>query len=107
MIKNAIKSAPNEVVFSTVAIRRLNAFKWWAEERFMCGLDVNPILFTPAVLVEYMGHLRADEIEVAARKDQAPTKPEPLKQEKDWFKFWEKLKNYLERTRGAAKIPLS
>ena len=46
-------------------------------------------------------------IEIAARKDQVLTKPDPLKAEKDWFKIWEKLKNYLGRIRGAAKIPLS
>ncbi|KAI2497147.1 hypothetical protein MHU86_17350 [Fragilaria crotonensis] len=107
MIKNAIKSSPPDVIFSTASIRRLNAFKYWAEERHMCGLPVTPILFTAAVLAEYMNVLRSDEIEIAARKDQVPTKPDPLKAEKDWFKFWEKLKNYLGRIRGAAKIPLS
>ncbi|KAI2501496.1 hypothetical protein MHU86_12941 [Fragilaria crotonensis] len=60
----------------------------------MCGLPVTPILFTAAVLSEYMNVLRSDEIEITARKDQIPTKPDPLKAEKEWFKFWEKLKNY-------------
>lgn len=107
MVKNAVKSSPADVTFSTALIRQLNVFKYWAEERHMCGLPTSPILFTEVVLTEYMAVLRSDEIEIAARKDQTPTKPDPLKAEKDWFKFWEKLKNYLGRIRGAAKIPLA
>jgi hypothetical protein len=38
--------------------------------------------------------MRADEIEVAAKKGQVQTKPDALNLDKDWFKFWEKLKNY-------------
>ncbi len=49
----------------------------------------------------------AEEIEILARKDQTPIMPDPLKMEKDWDKFWEKLKNYLGRVRGVAKIPLA
>jgi hypothetical protein len=47
------------------------------------------------------------EIEVAAKLGQVPIKPDPLKTEKEWFKFWEKLKNYLGRVRGAARLPLN
>jgi hypothetical protein len=32
MIKNAVKLSPDDVTFSTTAIRRLNAFKNWAGE---------------------------------------------------------------------------
>ena len=78
MIKNAIKSAPPNVTFSSAAIRRLNAFKHWAEERFMCGLDTSPLLFTQPILSDYMNHLRADEIEKTARKDQTPTHARPI-----------------------------
>ena len=106
MVKNAIKSAPDNVLFSTASIRRLNAFKFWAEERYMCGEPTSPQLFTADVLAQYMLIMRADEIEIAAKKGQVPTKPDPLKVEKEWFKFWEKLKNYLGRIRGAAKVPL-
>ena len=73
----------------------------------MCGLPTNPQLFTAAVLNDYLKLMRADEVEVAAKKGQTPTKPDPLKSEKEWFKFWEKLKNYLGLIRGAAKVPLS
>lgn len=106
MVKNAIKSSPPDVMFSTASIRRLNAYKYWAEERHMCGLPTLPQLFTNEVLNEYMLVMRADEIEAAAKKGQVPVRPDPLKTEKDWFKFWEKLKNYLGRVRGAAKVPL-
>jgi hypothetical protein len=73
----------------------------------MCGLPTNPMLFTDVMLMAYLTIQGSNELEIAARKDQAPTKPDPLKAEKDWFKFWEKLKNYLGRVRGAAKIPLT
>ena len=73
----------------------------------MCGLPVTADLFTAPVLISYLAFLRSDEIEVAAKKDQKPTKPDVLKHKKDWFKFWEKLKNYLGQIRGAAKVPLS
>ena len=107
MIKNATESAPPNVTFSSASIRRLNAFKHWAEECYMCGLDTSPLLFTQPILTDYINHLHADEIEKAARKDQTPTMSDPLKNEKDWFKFWEKLKNYVGRIRGTAKIPLT
>jgi hypothetical protein len=107
MVKNAIKSAPADVTFSSASIRRLNAFKYWAEERERCGQAIGPQLFTNEVLQEYLLIMRADEIEVEAKKGQVPTKPDPLKSEKEWFRFWEKFKNYLGRIRGAAKIPLS
>ena len=106
MIKNAIKSSPDDVSFSTASTRRLNAFKYWAEERHMCGLSTTPTVFTEAVLTSYLAILRADDIEIAARKDQSLMMPDPLKTGKDWFKFWEKLKNYLGRVRGVAKVPL-
>jgi hypothetical protein len=106
MIKNAIRSAPVGVTFASTSVRRLGAFKFWAEERFMCGLPLNPQLFTGEVMSEYLLLMRADEIEVAAKAGQVSTKPDPLKTEKDWFKFWEKLKNYLGRVRGAARLPL-
>jgi hypothetical protein len=61
----------------------------------MCGLALTPNLFTADVMNTYLHLLRADEIEVAAKKDQKPNLPDVLKHEKDWFKFWEKLKNYL------------
>ena len=107
MVKYVIKSAPANVTFPSVAIRKLNAFKYWAEERIMCGLPVQAALFTDAELVAYLKLLRADEIEVAAKKDKKPMMPDLLKQEKEWFKFCEKLKNYLGQIRGAAKVPLS
>ena len=47
MIKNAIKSSPDDVSFSTASTRRLNAFKYWAEERHMCGLSTTPTVFLP------------------------------------------------------------
>ncbi len=50
MVKNAIKSAPPGAVFSSASIRRLNAFKYWAEERDRCGLEVGTKLFTNNVL---------------------------------------------------------
>jgi hypothetical protein len=90
-----------------VAIRKLNTFKYWAEERDMCGLAFTPNLFTAEVLDAYLRFLRSDEIEISAKKDQRPTVPEVPKHEKDWFKFWEKLRNYLGQVRGAAKVPLS
>ena len=73
----------------------------------MCSLELTPALFTAEVMNAYLRLLRADEIEVAAKKDQKPNLPDVLKQEKEWFKFWEKLKNYLGQVRGAAKVPLS
>jgi hypothetical protein len=96
MIKNAIRAAPVGVTFASSSVRRLAAFKFWAKERYMCGLPS-----TPQLLI-----LRAGEIEVTAKAGQTPTRPDPLKTEKEWFKFWEKLKNYLGRVRGAAKLPL-
>ena len=54
MVKNAIKSAPPDVTFSAASIRRLNAFKYWAEERFMCGLVITPQTFTAEILREYL-----------------------------------------------------
>jgi hypothetical protein len=107
MVKNAIRSAPADVTFSSASIRRLNAFKYWAEERERCGQAIGPQLFTNEILQEYLLIMRADEIEAEAKKGQVPTKPDPLKSEKEWFRFWEKFKNYLGRIRGAAKIPLS
>ena len=107
MFKNAIRLAPADVLFSTASIRRINAFKFWAEQRALCGLSTLPQLFTVAELTDYLLIVRANEIEVTAKKDQVPTKPDALKAEKEWFKFWEKLKNYLGRIRGAAKVPLS
>ena len=106
MIKNAIRAAPAGVSFASSSVRRLAAFKFWAEERYMCGLPTLPQLFTLDVMGEYLLLLRADEIESAAKAGQIPTKPDPLKTEKEWFKFWEKLKNYLGRIRGAARLPL-
>ena len=104
---NAIKSSPPNVAFSTASIRRLNAFKHWAKERHRCGLSTAPVLFSNNVVVHNMYVMRAKEIEISARKDQTPIMPDTLKMEKDWFKFWEKLKNYLGRVRGSAKIPLA
>ncbi len=72
----------------------------------MCGLSLSPAEFTAEELETYALLQRADEIEVAARKEQKPTKPDVLKQEKEWFKFHEKLKNYLGQIRGAAQIPI-
>ena len=46
MIKNAIKSSPPDVNFASVAIRKLNTFKYWTEERTMCGLPITANLFT-------------------------------------------------------------
>ncbi len=107
MVKNAIRAAPPGVNFALVAIRKLNTFKYWAEEQDMCGLALAPNLFTADVLNDYLRLLRSDEIEVAAKKDQKPTLPDVLKHEKGWFKFWENVKNYLGQKRGAAKVPLS
>jgi hypothetical protein len=107
MVKNVIKSAPENVSFPSVAIHKLNAFKYWAEERHMCVLSVLPNLFTVDALAQYLKLLRADEIGVEAKIGQKPEMTDPLKQEKDWFKFREKLKNYLGQIRGAAKVPLS
>ena len=106
MIKNAIRAAPENVSFPSVSIRKLNAFKYWADESIMCGLPVTATLFTAEVLDEYLRLLRSDEIEIAAKKGKKPEMPDVLKQEKDWFKFWEKLRNYLGQIRGAAKAPL-
>ncbi len=72
----------------------------------MCGLPSTPQLFTNEVMNNDLLLMRADEIEVAAKAGQVPTKPDPLKTEKDWFKFCEKLMNYLGRIRGAARLPL-
>ena len=72
------------------------------------GLPTGPNLFTEHVMSEYSNLMRSDEVEIAARKGQDPTKPDAIKSEKDRFKFWEKFKNYLVgRVCGAAKIPLS
>ena len=49
MIKNAIKSAPEDVTFLATAIRKVNTFKFWAEEILMCGLSASAVLFTPQV----------------------------------------------------------
>ena len=65
----------------------MNAFKFWAEERALCGLPPFPQLFTVVELTDYLLIVRADEIEVAAKKDQVPMKPDGLKAEKEWFKF--------------------
>lgn len=35
MVKNAIKSSPPDVNFAAVAIRKLNTFKRWVDERYM------------------------------------------------------------------------
>ena len=53
----------------------------------MCGLPPFPQLFTVVELTDYLLIVRADEIEVAAKKDQVPMKPDGLKAEKEWFKF--------------------
>jgi hypothetical protein len=37
MVRNAIKSAPPDVTCSAASMRRLNAFKYWVDECFMCG----------------------------------------------------------------------
>jgi hypothetical protein len=72
----------------------------------MCGLSLSPADFTAEELEIYVLLQRADEIEVAARKEQKPIMPDILKHEKEWFKFYEKLKNYLGQVRGAAQIPI-
>ncbi len=84
----------------------MGAFKSCAEERYICGLPSTAQLFTNEVMNDYLFLMRADEIEVAAKVGQVPIKPDPLKTKKDWFKFWEKLKNNLGRIRGAARLPL-
>ena len=106
MIKNANRANFEDIAFSSASVRRLQAFKFWAEEQHMCGMDTNPALFTAPVLDSYLRIMRADEIEEAAKRGQTPTIPDPIKSEKDWFKFWEKFKNYLGRVRGAAKVPI-
>jgi hypothetical protein len=106
MVKNAIKSSPDNVAFSAVAIRKLNAFKRWADERHMCGLSLSPADLTAEELEIYVLLQRADAIKVAARKEQKPIMPDILKHEKEWFKFYEKLKNYLGQVRGAAQSPI-
>jgi hypothetical protein len=83
MVRNAIESAPPDVTFLAASIRRLNAFKYWAVERFMCGLVIFPQTFTAEIFREYLLLVRADEIEVAAKKGQVPTKPDTLNLEKD------------------------
>jgi nitrogen-specific signal transduction histidine kinase len=106
MIRNAIRSAPAGVSFVSLSVRRLGAFKYCAKERYICGLPSTAQLFTNEVMNDYLLLMRADEIEVAAKAGQVPIKPDSLKTEKDWFKFWEKLKNNLGRIRGAARLPL-
>ena len=91
MVKNAIRAAPPGVNFALVAIRKLNTFKYWAEEQDMCGLALAPNLFTADVLNDYLRLLRSDEIEVAAKKDQKPTLPDVLKHEKGWLGECEEL----------------
>ena len=54
MVKNAIKSAPADVISSSASIRRLNAFKYWSEERIRCGQAIGPQLFTNDDLQEYL-----------------------------------------------------
>jgi hypothetical protein len=49
-------------------------------------------LFTNEVLQEYLLLMRADEIEVEAKRGQVPTKPDVLKSEKEWFRFWRNSK---------------
>jgi hypothetical protein len=78
MIKNAIRAAPVGVTFASSSVRRLAAFKFCAEERYMCGLPSTPQLFTADVMREYLLLLRAGEIEVAAKAGQTPTRPDPL-----------------------------
>jgi hypothetical protein len=106
MIKNANRANLENIAFSSASARRLQAFKFWAEEQYMCVMDTNPALFTAPVSGSYLRIMRADEIEEAAKKGQTPTIPDPIKSEKDWFKFWEEFKNYLGRVRGAAKVPI-
>ena len=61
----------------------------------LCGDGSNyPQTLTAEIFREYLLLMRADEIEVAAKKGQVQTKPDALNLDKDWFKFWEKLKNY-------------
>ena len=107
MIKSASRHPPPDVTFPSLPIRKLYVLRFWADERIRTGLPTGPNLFTEQVMGEYSNLMRSDEVEVAARKGQDPTKPDAIKAEKDWFKFWEKFKNYLGRVRGAAKIPLS
>ncbi len=45
-------------------------------------MALSPNLFTAEVLVSYLRLLRADEIEVAAKRDQKPAMPDVLKHEK-------------------------
>ena len=107
MIKSASRHPPVDVQFPSLPIRKLYVLRFWAAERLRVGLPMSPILFTEQVMNEYATLMRSDEVEIEARKNQDPTKPDAIKNEKDWFKFWEKFKNYLGRIRGAAKIPLS
>ena len=70
MIKSAIKSAPEGVTFPATAIRKVNTFKYWTEEMLMCGLSPSDVLFSTAqIRDEYLRILRADEIEVKAKRD--------------------------------------
>ena len=87
LVKNAIRAAPPGVNFASVAIRRLNAFKHWSEECDMCGLELTPALFTAEVMNAYLRLLRADEIEVPAKKDQKTNLPDVLKQKRNGSNF--------------------
>jgi hypothetical protein len=107
MIKSASRHPPADVQFPLLPIGKLYVLRFWAAERVRVGLPTSPILFTEQVMNNYAGLMRSDEVEVGARKNQDLTKPDAIKSKKDWFKFWEKFKNYPGRIRGAAKIPLS
>ena len=87
---------PEDVMCSFDSLQGFITFIFWVEEMEMCGLPFILQLFTN------------EELDEQYLKLMPPPMSYPLKSEKEWFKFWEKLKNlYVGQVHGNAKTPFS
>jgi hypothetical protein len=106
LIKNAQRAPPVGTAFTVIPIKKLLAFRQWTKQRTSTGDDVSPAMFTVPECAEAVTNLVHMEERDAAEKELDVTKADPLKSLHGWFKFNEKLLNYLSQIRGLSKAPM-
>lgn len=106
LIKTAQRVPPAGTEFNIIPIKKLLAFRHWTKQRMSTGDDVSPVEFTVAECSTAVTNLCNMEERDVAEKELDVTKADPLKSLTGWFKFNEKLMNYLSQIRGLTKAPM-
>ena len=106
LIKTAQRAPPAGTSFTIIPIKKLLAFRQWTKQRKSTGDDLAPAEFTAEECTAAVTNLCNIEERDVAEKELDVTKGDPLKSLTGWFKFNEKLMNYLSQIRGLTKAPM-